>query len=320
MADYSVNYNDQRFQNVEAQKQSKLNEVNSMYNNMIANTDNHYNELIQASKDYANTQSQNQQARTDFAIEEINQQKDKTTKDYTKEQMGAYTDWQKQSNKYGANAEILASQGLTNSGYSESSQVSMYNTYQNRVAQARESYNQAVLNYNNSITEARLSNNEALAEIAYNALQSQLQLALDGFQYKNTLLQSQLSTQMSVDSEYYKRYQDVLAQINTENQFKYQQERDKIADEQWQKQYALSVANSKKSSSGSSKGSSASGTKVSTDNSTEKATPTVQEIISNIKTVQGPNLKNSIKDGISGKTFSSMDALLNYYGYAATSN
>ena len=107
MADYSVDYNDQRFKAVETEKQNKLNEANSMYNNMIANTDNRYNEMIQASKNYANEQTKNQQARTDFAIDEINQQKDQTKKDYTREQMGAYTDWQKQSNQYGANAEDL---------------------------------------------------------------------------------------------------------------------------------------------------------------------------------------------------------------------
>lgn len=322
MADYSVDYNDQRFKAVETEKQNKLNEANSMYNNMIANTDNRYNEMIQASKNYANEQTKNQQARTDFAIDEINQQKDQTKKDYTREQMGAYTDWQKQSNQYGANAEKLASSGLTNSGYSESSQVSMYNTYQNRIMQAKESYNQAVQNYNNKITEARLSNNEALAQIAYNALQSQLQLALEGFQYKNSLLQQQLSTQMSIDSDYYGRYQNVLAQINHENQFKYQQERDRIADQQWQKQYNLQLANSRKSSGGSSKSSKkASSTSSSNQqvNTEQKATPTPKEIIDNIKMLQGPGLTNNIKDGISGKTFSSMDALLNYYGYASTS-
>lgn len=322
MADYSVDYNDQRFKAVETEKQNKLNEANSMYNNMIANTDNRYNEMIQASKNYANEQTKNQQARTDFAIDEINQQKDQTKKDYTREQMGAYTDWQKQSNQYGANAEKLASSGLTNSGYSESSQVSMYNTYQNRIMQAKESYNQAVQNYNNKITEARLSNNEALAQIAYNALQSQLQLALEGFQYKNGLLQQQLSTQMSIDSDYYGRYQNVLAQINHENQFKYQQERDRIADQQWQKQYNLQLANSRKSSGGSSKSSkksSSSGSSNQQVNTEQKATPTPKEIIDNIKMLQGPGLTNNIKDGISGKTFSSMDALLNYYGYASTS-
>ncbi len=322
MADYSVDYNDQRFKAVETEKQNKLNEANSMYNNMIANTDNRYNEMIQASKNYANEQTKNQQARTDFAIDEINQQKDQTKKDYTREQMGAYTDWQKQSNQYGANAEKLASSGLTNSGYSESSQVSMYNTYQNRIMQAKESYNQAVQNYNNKITEARLSNNEALAQIAYNALQSQLQLALEGFQYKNGLLQQQLSTQMSIDSDYYGRYQNVLAQINHENQFKYQQERDRIADQQWQKQYNLQLANSRKSSGGSSKSSKKSSSSSSSNqqvNTEQKATPTPKEIIDNIKMLQGPGLTNNIKDGISGKTFSSMDALLNYYGYASTS-
>ena len=322
MADYSVDYNDQRFKAVETEKQNKLSEANSMYNNMIANTDNRYNEMIQASKNYANEQTKNQQARTDFAIDEINQQKDQTKKDYTREQMGAYTDWQKQSNQYGANAEKLASSGLTNSGYSESSQVSMYNTYQNRIMQAKESYNQAVQNYNNKITEARLSNNEALAQIAYNALQSQLQLALEGFQYKNGLLQQQLSTQMSIDSDYYGRYQNVLAQINHENQFKYQQERDRIADQQWQKQYNLQLANSRKSSGGSSKSSKKSSSSSSSNqqvNTEQKATPTPKEIIDNIKMLQGPGLTNNIKDGISGKTFSSMDALLNYYGYASTS-
>ena len=339
MADYNVDYNDQRFKNVESEKQNKLNEANSMYNNMISNTDNQYNELIQASKDYANTQTANQQARTDFAIEEINQQKEQTKKDYTKEQMGAYTDWQKQSNKYGAQSEILASQGLNGSGYSESSQVNMYNTYQNRIAQARESYNQAVQNYNNSITQARLSNNEALAEIAYNALQSQLQLALEGFQYKNTLLQSQLSTQMSIGNEYYQRYQDVLSQINQENQFRYQQERDRIADEQWknqfdyqkerdkikdaqwQKEYNLSVSKAKSSSSSSSSKKSQNlvvedNKSVKTDDS-QKINYSPEDIMSKMKVLQGANLKNNIKDGISGKTFSSVDALLNYYGYAA---
>lgn len=337
MADYSVNYEDQRFKNVENEKQNKLNEANSMYNDMITNSDNHYNELIQASKDYANEQTKNQQARTDFAIEQINQQKDQTKKDYTREQMGAYVDWQKQSNQYGANAEKIASNGLTNSGYSESSQVSMYNTYQNRIMQARESYNQAVLNYNNSIKEAQLSNNETLAQIAYNALQSQLQLSLEGFQYKNGLLEAQLGMRQTIENNYYQRYQDVLSQINSENQFRYQQDRDRLADEkwerefeyqkerdriadaQWQKQYALSASKAKSTSS---KKSSSSGEQlaVDTNDSNQNAKPTVQEIINNVKTIQGPNLKNNIKDGISGKSFSSMDALLNYYGYAATNN
>ena len=111
----------------------------------------------------------------------------------------------------------MASQGLTNSGYSESSNVSMYNTYQNRYATAREAYNNAVLNYNNSIKEAQLANNSKLAEIAYNALQQQLSLSLEGFQYKNSLIQTKLSAVNEQVDRYDNKYQNLLNQINTEN-------------------------------------------------------------------------------------------------------
>lgn len=218
-----VDYNDRRFQEVNAEKQTALNNVNNMYNNMINNSDKYYNDQIKATEEYGTKQQELQQANTDFAIEKIEQQKDYTTKDYIKEQKGAYTDWQKQSNQYGVNAESLASQGLSNTGYSESSQVSMYNTYQNRVAAARESYTRTIVDYDNAIRDAQLANNSALAEIAYNTLQTRLSLSLQGFQYKNGLLQAQLQAQNETDDRYYNRWKDVLNQINTENELAEQQ-------------------------------------------------------------------------------------------------
>lgn len=232
--EYEVNYDDKRFSEVEADKQAAMGEVQNTYGGMINSSDQYYNKQIEAAQDWANKQTQLQNEQTDFAIEKIEQDKAQAQKDYTKEQSGAYVDWKKQSNQYGANAEQMAANGMTNTGYSESSQVSMYNTYQNRVATARESYNQAVLNYNNSIKEARLQNNATLAEIAYQSLQTQLQLSLEGFQYKNNLLTEQMNMKMQVDDRYYSRYQDVLSQINQENQFAYQQDRDAVADQQWQ--------------------------------------------------------------------------------------
>lgn len=214
---YDINYEDERFKQVEAGKQQALTDVENTYSGMIGETDKYYQAQIDASKEWANTQQQLQQDNTDFAIEQIEQQKAQAQKDYTKEQAGAYTDWQKQSNAYGVNAEQMAQSGLANTGYSESSQVSMYNTYQNRVATARESYNLAVMNYNNSIKDAQLQNNSKLAEIAYTALQQQLELSLQGFQYKNQLLIEQANKKMEVDNTYYGRYQDVLAQMNQEN-------------------------------------------------------------------------------------------------------
>lgn len=206
-----------RLQQVTEEKNNALNNINNQYSNMINNSDAFYNQQIQLSKDYADKQSQIQQEQTDFTIEKINQQKEKAEQNYLKEQKGAYADYQEQSNDYGINAERMASQGLNNSGVSETSKVSMYNAYQNRYALARQSYNDAVLNYDNGIKDAQLQNNSALAEISLNALKEQLELGLQGFQYKNSLLQQQLQQQRDIESLYQSRWDSVLSQINAEN-------------------------------------------------------------------------------------------------------
>ena len=205
---------------------------------------------------------QQQQAQTDFTIEQIGQQKDQAKKDYIKDQTGSYVDYQKAINPYGANAEKMASMGMTKSGYSESSLVAIHNQYQNRVAAARESYTRALLEYDNAIKEARLQNSSILAEIAYQALQQQLELALQGFQYKNTLVLEKAKEKRQIKNDYYTRWKGVLDQINTENALAEQQRQfDKkmqFEREQfnWQKEQAnksSGAINKSSSSSGSKK-------------------------------------------------------------------
>ena len=269
----NVNYNDSRLTDIKNEQAQKENEMTNEYNQMINSSDKFYNEQIQASKDYAKQQQDLQNQKTQQAIDVINQNKDKTQKDYIKEQKGAYADYQKQIDPYSVNAENLASNGLSNSGYSETSKVSMYNTYQNRIATARESLNTAILNYDNAIKEAQLTNNTTLAEIAAEALKNQQELALQGFQYKNTLIQTKQQQLQELGTRYDNKYQNMLSQINNElsskrdlfntlsglltqrkqleenirqanaemaykrEQLAYQKERDKIADKQWQKEY-----------------------------------------------------------------------------------
>lgn len=261
---YTVDYNDKRFQEVENEEATALREVQSTYDNMINESQGFYQQQIDASKEWANTQSELQQAQTDFAIEKVEQAKEQAEKQYTKEQKGAYTDYQKATNQYGANAEKLATQGLNQTGYSESTRTNAYNTYQNRYATARESYNQAILNYDNSIKEAQLANNSALATIAYEALQQQLELSLQGFQYKNQLLLQKVDAVNQTKDRYYTRWQNVQQQINTENalaeqvrqyneSLAFQKEQAAQAQANWEKEYALSKAkaySSSKSSSG----------------------------------------------------------------------
>ena len=215
--EYDINYDDQRFQDVEAAKENAISENEKLYSGMIEDSNGYYQAQVDATKEWEKKQTQLQQEQTDFAIEKVEQQKEQAKKDYIKEQSGAYVDWQKQSNEYGANAEKEAEIGMADTGYSESSQVMMYNAYQQRKATARESYNIIVQNYNNAITEARLQNNAALAEIAYNSLQKQLELNLQGFQYKNQLLLEMSNKKTELEQIYHERWQDVLTQINTEN-------------------------------------------------------------------------------------------------------
>lgn len=212
--------NNNTYAGIKAQQNNELKEINNTYNPMISNSDKFYNQQINAAKDYQKTQTDIQNQQTDQIVKEINQNKEYQRQDYLKEQKGAYADWQKQSNQYGANAEANAK--MIGSGYAESSQVQMYTAYQNRVATARQTYTRAITDYDNKIADARLQNNAKLAEIAYNTLQKTLELSLQGFQYKNTLLQQRLGEKQKVRDRYYTRWNDLRNHLMQEKQFKEQ--------------------------------------------------------------------------------------------------
>lgn len=233
MAAYEEIYDKSNLTQVETERNNALSDLEKTYSGMISHTDQYYDKQIQESKDWADKQTELQNQQLALTEQKVEQQRAQAQKDYTKEQSGAYVDWQKQSNQYGANAEKMAAQGLSGTGYSESSQVRMYNAYQNRIATAREAFVQANLNYDNAIAEARLQNSTALAEIAHNAYQQQLELALQGFQYKNALISEQTDKKLQTKQYYSSEYQRVLDQINTQNALAHQQaqlqlERDKF--------------------------------------------------------------------------------------------
>ena len=148
-----VDYSDSRFEDVEKAKTEALGDINKTYDDMIGKTDSFYQQQVDATKAWEEKQTQLQQEQTDFAIEQIEQQKEQAQKDYTKEQSGAYSDWQKQSNDYGVEAEKMAAQGMSDTGYSESSKTRMYTAYQSRLTAARETVSRAVLNFENNMKE-----------------------------------------------------------------------------------------------------------------------------------------------------------------------
>ena len=255
---YKIDYEDEKFTQVEEGKDAALNRVEETYGGMLQQADDFYDAQTQAVKDWEEKQSALRQEQTDFTLEQLQQQKDQAEKDYVKEQSAAYTDWQKQSGAYGVNAEQQAALGMQNTGYSESSRVGMYNAYQNRVATAKAAFTQAVTVYDNAMKEATLQNNAAMAELAYQSLQQQLALSLQGFQYRNQLALQQMDHTMAVENQYYGRYQDVLHQMNTENALAEQirQHNEQLAEQQRQFNYKHKLGEFAGRSSGGSRRSS----------------------------------------------------------------
>ena len=321
----AVNYNDERFQQVEDEKQEQLNQYNQTYDNLIAEREDLTNQQQGLVDQWQQTQNENLDKQFQFQQDLINQQKAETEKAYEKEAKSAYTDYQKEGDRYGVSREQQVASGLGNVGYSESSKVSMYNTYQNRLATAKESMDKAYLEFDNAIREAQLTNDVTKAENALTALQQKLQISLEAFNHKDTTTQNKLNWQQQINSDYYNRYQNVLNQINYENeqaeairqyneqmkfqqeQLEYQKEQDRIAQQQWEKEYAL--ARSQANSGGSGGTSLTDGTSKNNNKNNNSSTivpdyNTINDII--LKCASNPvyrsdqyNMQNSIAKGIS---------------------
>lgn len=244
-----MDYNNQLTE-LEINRQGDLSQLDQQYQNAITETEQAYKQAadqytIDANDGRTTAVEQlmeTQTALTEQSIKEIEQQREQSEKDYIKEQAGAYADWKKQSDAYGVTAEKMASNGLTRSGYSESSQVQMYSDYQSRISTARDVFKRAELNFTNAIANARLQNNAALAQIALDAFQRQSEIALAGLTAKHGLLSEWTSQKLAVNTRYDNKYQTILDQIYREEQMQLQ--REQMAQEQarWQAQLAQDQA------------------------------------------------------------------------------
>lgn len=246
---YNVNYDDERFKKVENEKQSELDKYNQTYDNLINERNNFTNQQQQLVDQWENTQKDIANQNLQYQKDLIEQQRNKAEKEYQNEAKASYIDYQKEVDKYGVSRENVTANGLSNSGYSESSKVDMYNTYQNRLATARKSLEDAGIEFDNAIREAQMSNNETLAQNALTALQNKLNIALEGFNYKTEQENNKLNWNNTINNNYYNRYKDVESQINYENEtaekirqynenMAYQKEQQRLEQERWEKEMA----------------------------------------------------------------------------------
>ena len=262
MAIYDVNYDDKRFKDVENEKQSELNKYNETYDNLINERNNFTKEQQDMVDRWENTQKDVANKNLEYQKDLIEQQRKKSEQAYQNEAKASYIDYQKEVDKYGVSRENVVNNGLSNSGYAESSKVDMYNTYQNRLGTARKSMQDAGIEFDNAIRQAQLSNDEKLAQNALTALQNKLNIALEGFNYKSDQENNRLNWNNTINNNYYNRYKDVESQINYENEtaekirqynenMAYQKEQQRLEQQRWEQEMAYqreqdAIANAQK--------------------------------------------------------------------------
>ena len=199
---------------------------------------------------------------TQQAIDELQRNKQEAEEQAEKTNRALYTDYQKQINPYGVNAEDLAEQGLGRSGLAESTRANYYNTYQNARTEAQNNANKIKADFDAKMVQARQNGDLQMAQAALNMYQQRVNDMYNLYNLKFN--QDQFAYQKEQDtlsqSNWEKEYQQALQQAQWQQQFNqaqfdYQKERDRVADEQWQKEYDLSK---KASSSGRRSGGSSS--------------------------------------------------------------
>ena len=254
---------EERYAKVENEKKAALDQSNNTYNELL----NSNSQLAQQQKDYINnwqkTQNEIADKNANYQTELQNQNKQKAEKEFQNEAIASKNAYYDFINPYGAQAEIQAQNGLNNSGYSETTKLGAWNTQQNRTAAARTTLNNAKQQYDNAIKEIELNRDTAKSQYALEALQQQLNAALEEFNKSSELKQGLLSNNQSIDNEYNNRYNNVWNQINTEKQqaeairqfnenmaeqkrqadldYKYKQQSLAQSQAQWEKEYALNL-------------------------------------------------------------------------------
>lgn len=159
-------------------------------------------------------------------LNRLEKQKNEQEKEATKEASGLYTNYKKQSQQFGANQEQLVAQGLGKSGYSESSKVNLYNQYQSNITE--------VMNKNNELkAEIDLQMNEAYQNADIQKAQNNLAM----YQQKLQLLSQNYQLR-------YQKYRDAVADEQWEKSFALQQQQAQQSQSNWEREYALSLAQS----------------------------------------------------------------------------
>lgn len=207
---------DQRLLDLQTEHGFAVGDVSGVYDWEISKNDIEKNHMLGALDKSHQAGVNELNAATDAVVGGLEEKKNEAEDSYDIEAKAAYVDWQKASDPYGVNAEQMASMGMSNTGYSETSKAAMYNQYQNRVAVARATFNKATVDYDRAIADAKMQNNVALARLASETYLKQAELSLYYVQKNDELLASKEKAIEQVNATYATKWQDILKQIKEE--------------------------------------------------------------------------------------------------------
>lgn len=281
--------------------------------NQTANTTNDTQALLNQYEKIAEQQKQGLAKQRELSASQINSQRADVLKTYNDNARQAYIN--SMLGKKNVEQE-LSQAGLNTSGLVGSAYANVENAYGNNLATLQASRDKSIDSINKQLNESQLQydikENELLADIENAKLELQ--------KYGNELA--------------YKKYQDALSNYMdftnydynksiSDRDYNYKLARDKVADDQWQKEYDLSLRkyeDSKKKSSSSRSSGSSSGVYGGFSNTTGNSNldNTTETTLSS----SGENLYNTIKKGQSmsgwgvgnylNKQFNNKDNLRNY--------
>lgn len=281
--------------------------------NQTANTTNDTQVLLNQYAKIAEQQKQGLAKQRELSASQINSQRADVLKTYNDNARQAYIN--SMLGKKNVEQE-LSQAGLNTSGLVGSAYANVENAYGNNLATLQASRDKSIDSINKQLNESQLQydikENELLADIENAKLELQ--------KYGNELA--------------YKKYQDALSNYMdftnydynksiSDRDYNYKLARDKVADDQWQKEYDLSLRkyeDSKKKSSSSRSSGSSSGVYGGFSNTTGNSNldNTTETTLSS----SGENLYNTIKKGQSmsgwgvgnylNKQFNNKDNLRNY--------
>ena len=181
----------------------------------------------------------------EMETQKLARQKENIDRETVQHNRALYQDYKQASNPFGSQAENLAGQGLRNSGYAESTYARMYNTYQNNITSTLNTARQLKSDVDFQIQQAIQQGNITKGQNAIQLYNQRMQLLAQEYEMRNNRRQF-----------LYQQEQDKIAQNNWKEEFGYKKKQDKQAQKNWEKEFGLKKKEfewQKKKSAGSSR-------------------------------------------------------------------